>query len=121
MQLLLKGLLRGSIPLVMMSLIALVLYIQERNIEARGTFISAWIAFWVSAATIIYQTDSWSLTKQTLIHCFVMLLTVFPILVFSGWFPVDTWSDIARVFLFFLLVGFILWILAAIFRKIFHF
>lgn len=84
-----QALLRGGIPLIIMGGIALLLYFQGKYTDAKGTFIASLIAFFVSAATVIYSIDHWSFTKQSVIHFFIMLLTVYPILLLSGWFTIS--------------------------------
>lgn len=119
MNLLLTSLLRGGIPFVIMSSIALILQMQGKFYEAKSTFVVAVICLFVGAATVIYQRNSWTLAKQTLVHFFVMLLTVYPLLLWSDWFKRDTFVDIFIVLLLFVLVGVLLWCGIMVFRKLF--
>ncbi len=41
----------------------------------------------VSPSSVIYEIDHLTLTQQSIIHFFVMLITVLPCLIISGWFP----------------------------------
>ncbi|WP_207941781.1 hypothetical protein DOK78_002705 [Enterococcus sp. DIV2402] len=108
-QLFLKGMLRGGIPFVIMSIIAYILYLQNSITDAKGTFYAALIAFIVGFATVIYDINQWSLTKKTVIHFLLMLLTIYPILLFSGWFPLQNITDALVIFGYFLVTGAILW------------
>ena len=106
---LLNALLHGKLPFVVMSAIAAFLNMQGNAEQARGTFCAALIALFVGAATVIYQIDSWRLTKQSVVHFLLMLLTVYPTLLFSGWFEIDSLIDALHVLLIFLFVGLVLW------------
>lgn len=108
-QLFLKGMLRGGIPFAIMSIIAYILYLQNSITDAKGTFYAALIAFIVGFATVIYDINQWSLTKKTVIHFLLMLLTIYPILLFSGWFPLKNSTDALVIFGYFLVTGAILW------------
>lgn len=119
MNLLLTSLLRGGIPFVIMSSIALILQMQGKFYEAKSTFVVAGICLFVGATTVIYQRNSWTLAKQNLVHFFVMLLTVYPLLLWSDWFKRDTFVDMFIVLLLFVLVGVLLWCGIMVFRKLF--
>lgn len=114
-----KALLRGGIPFVVMGAIAILLYYQGKHADAKGTFIASFIAFFVGAATVIYNMDSWSFTKQTIIHFLIMLVTIYPILLVSGWFAVASVMDACKVFLLFLSVGIIIWLVLYGLAKVF--
>lgn len=104
-----KALLRGGIPFIIMSGIALLLYFQGKYSDAKGTFVASLIAFFVGAASIIYNIEHWSLTKQSSVHFIIMLLTIYPILLLSGWFTITSVFDVFKIFILFVLVGIILW------------
>src|SRR5690625_7746714 len=74
-----KALLRGGIPLIIMGGIALLLYFQGKYADAKGTFIASLIAFFVGAATVMYNIDHWSFAKQSIVHFLIMLVTIYPI------------------------------------------
>src|SRR5699024_12667963 len=107
---LLNILLRGGIPLLIMSGIALILYLQNDMENAKSTFIVGWIIFFVGAASIIYNFNGWSITKQSAVHFLVMVITIFPLLLISGWFDVSSALAILKVFFIFLSFGIILWL-----------
>ncbi|MDX8046278.1 DUF3021 family protein [Gracilibacillus sp. S3-1-1] len=104
-----NAILRGSIPFIIFGVMALFLYIDGDIETAQNTFIATIIFTLVSAASIIYDLDQWSVFKRSLIHFLVMLITIYPILVVSGWFEMNTISDYLVVFLLFFGVGLILW------------
>ena len=104
-----NALLRGGIPFVIMSGIALILYSQGKYADAKGTFVASLIALFVGAATVIYNIEHWSLAKKSGIHFILMLVTIYPILMLSGWFTINSVFDAFKVFLIFIFVGIILW------------
>ncbi|MGQ8871711.1 DUF3021 family protein [Paenibacillus sp. TSA_86.1] len=104
-----NALLRGGIPFVIMSSIALILYYQGKYADAKGTFFASLIALFVGAATVIYNIEHWTLAKKSGVHFIVMLVTIYPILLLSGWFTINSVFDAFKVFLFFIFVGIILW------------
>lgn len=54
--------------------------------QARSTFIVRLIISSVVGFSVLYNIESWSLQKQSLIHFVCMLVTIFPCLILSGWF-----------------------------------
>lgn len=107
-----NALIRGGIPLIIMSGISLIM--QWQNLEAfqvRSTFITGLIVAAVAAASVVYEVEAWPLSKQSLVHLGLMLVTVFPCLLLSGWFPVHGMADVLKVLGMFLLVGAVLWLI----------
>lgn len=105
-----QAFIRGFIPFVIMSGISGIMRIQNMDaFQIKSTFLTGLIITIVSAATVIYEIDHWSLAKQSAIHFFIMLITVFPCLLFSGWFPLRSVIDFFKILGIFLLVGFFLW------------
>lgn len=119
MTLIMKSIFRGGIPFIIMQIIALLLYYQGQYKDAKSTFFSGLVAFIVGAATVIYNIDQWSLTKQSIVHFLIMLATIYPILLFSGWFSVSTFVDALKVFGVFVLTGLVLWSIMFTLTKIF--
>lgn len=113
-----RALLRGGIPLIIMGGIAL-LYFSGKYSDAKGTFIASLIAFFVGAATVIYNIDQWSLTKQSIVHFLIMLVIIYPILLLSGWFTISSVSDAFKILLFFVLVGVVIWLVMFTLAKMF--
>lgn len=120
MKLLFSGLIRGGIPFLIMSGVALLLNFQNKSWEAKGTFCSALIILIVGVSSVIYDIAQWNLLKQSIIHFLLMLVTIYPVLLFSGWFPVHNFKDGLVVFGYFLFVGLILWSLFFTLAKIFN-
>lgn len=116
---LINALLRGGIPFTIMSGIALLLNDQEKYSDAKSTFFAGSIALFVGAASVIYNIDHWTLTKQSLVHFLIMLITVYPILLLSGWFTIVSVWHALQVFLIFILVGLVLWSVMFILAKVF--
>lgn len=102
-----------------MSLIAFILMkTGKSNTEYSGTFYSGIIITFVAAATVIYEIDKWSLIKKSIIHFLIMFATVFPTLVFSGWFANDNLMDILFIFILFITVGIISWVIGIVISKL---
>lgn len=121
MSLLLQGLLRGGSALLIMGLIALALYFQNKKDQAKSTFLSAIIAFFVGMATVIYEYPSLSLLQQSIIHFLIMIITVYPTLLLSNWFPMKGRLKRASfVFLVFIGWGAVLYTIMFSLAKIFN-
>lgn len=113
MRLLKNGLIRGFIPFVIMTGISLIMRAQELDsFQVKSTFITGLIITAVAAASVIYDIESWSIQKQSVVHFIFMLLTVFPCLLLSGWFPVNGIKDMVLVLGVFIVVGALLWSIA---------
>ncbi|MFV9425178.1 DUF3021 domain-containing protein [Microbacterium sp. S1037] len=109
MKLLGAVLLRAGIPLVIMTAIGIALFAQGKSDDGRATLAVGVIAAAVSGASVIYQIETWSMRKQTLVHFVIMGVTVLPALLLSGWFALDTpWHYLAVIGVF-LGVGVLLW------------
>lgn len=115
-----KAFLRGILPLLIMTGIAAVMHHQGMDFfQVKSTFITGLIMTAVASASVIYEISHWSLKKQSLLHFLLMLITVLPCLLLSGWFPLSSAGDYAKVFGIFLLTGLMLWSIAYfIFKKL---
>ena len=105
-----NAILRGIIPLIIMTIISIIMKYQGRDpFQVRGTFIVGIIIASVAAASVIYEIENWSLFKQSVIHFLIMLVTVLPLLYISGWYKLNSVLDYVKVFGIFLFVGIVLW------------
>ncbi|WP_275543532.1 DUF3021 family protein [Streptococcus sp. Marseille-P8640] len=105
-----EAILRGIIPLIIMTIISIILKYQGIDpFQVRGTFIVGIIIASVAAASVIYEIENWSLFKQSVIHFLIMLVTVLPCLYISGWYKLNNVLDYVKVFGIFLFVGIVLW------------
>lgn len=105
-----KALIRGVIPFAIMTIIAIIMNFQGiDSFQVRSTFIVGIIVAVVAAATVIYEIENWSITKQSIVHFLVMLVTVFPCLLISGWFELNNFVDYLIVFGIFIAVGVVMW------------
>ena len=101
---------RGIIPFVIMSALALIMTYQKIDpSQTKGTFLTGVIISIVAAASVIYDIEKWSLLKQSAIHFIVMILTIFPCLLISGWYELSSFTDYLKVFGIFLLCGCVFW------------
>lgn len=106
---------RGAIPFVIMSTLSGIMKLQHiDDYSVNSTFITGLIITAVAATSVIYDIKSWTLARQSIVHFLIMLVTVYPCLVFSGWFSTKSILDLVKIFGFFLVVGIILWTLSYI-------
>ena len=108
MELLLKGLYRGLIPFGIMLIISLSSKLQGLTADAKSYFYYGLIFFFLGLASVIYQINEWSFPKQIIIHYLVMLMTVFPTLLISGFYPLNSFNDLLQVYVQFNKAGIIL-------------
>ncbi|MBJ8325769.1 DUF3021 family protein [Streptococcus pacificus] len=104
---------RGIIPFIIMTTISIIMKYQGiDSFQVKSTFLVGIIITIVAGASVIYDIENWSLLKQSLVHFVVMLVTIFPCLLISGWFKLTNIFDYLKVFGLFLGVGVILWSIA---------
>lgn len=85
-----KATLATVIPLAIMTAIGIALLAQGDTEAGRGTLCVGVIAAAVSGSSFIYQVERWSLLRQSLMHIGIMLVTVFPALLLTGWYDLST-------------------------------
>lgn len=106
MNYLIQAFIRGIGPLIVMSLISLLMKNQGKAPqEVKGVFVAGLIMTVVAAASVLYEIEGWSFKKQLIVHHLAMLVTVYPLLLVSGWFKVENWLDALIVLGIFLLIG----------------
>lgn len=77
-------LISGGISAAVMILIS---FFISDPAQAKSTAIAG-IIVGITLCTIpVYDIDAWSLAKRSLLHFAIMLVTVLPLLLWSGWFP----------------------------------
>lgn len=116
-----RAIIRGIIPFIIMTAISLMMKYQGVEVfQVKSTFLVGIIVTSVAAASVIYEIENWSLLKQSVVHFVIMLVTVFPCLLVSGWFKLNNILDYIKAFGIFLFAGVVLWSIAYfIFGKIF--
>ena len=92
-------LISGTITAIVMTILSCFI---EDSIQARSTLVSGLIVAITIMTIPIYDINQWSLFKRSLLHFVVMAITVFPLLVYSGWHSLGL---SVVVFLLFGLVG----------------
>ncbi|GGA91080.1 DUF3021 family protein [Ornithinibacillus halotolerans] len=118
MQLLKSGLIRGVILFAILLVYSL---IYEGIEETFNLYIyNAIIAFLLGLTSIIYQIEQWQYWKQILAHYLSMLITVFPILLISGHYPVNSFSDVWHVYMQFNKAGIALFIVTFVMFNLFR-
>lgn len=115
-----KSFIRGIIPFVIMTTLSIIMNYQGIDaFQVRSTFIVGLIITVVAAASVIYENDKWSIRKQTVVHFLIMLITVLPCLLVSGWFESNNPLDYLKVFGYFLLTGVVIFsVMYFLFTKI---
>ncbi|MBY0095713.1 DUF3021 family protein [Mesobacillus maritimus] len=110
MKLLVKGLIRGVIPLSVLLVLSLYNKFQGLGPNAEVFFFYGLIAFFLGLASVLYEIKQWSFAKQILVHYLVMLITVFPTLLLSGFYQLHSFEDVLNVYFQFNKVGLILFL-----------
>lgn len=115
-----KAIFRGMIPFVIMTSLAIFMRLQGLDdFQVKSTFLVGIIATTIASASVIYEIEKWSIVKQSIIHFIIMLFTVLPCLLVSGWYKLVSILDYLTVIGQFLLVGILLWSIAyVIFGKL---
>lgn len=115
-----KAIIRGVIPFIIMTTLSIIMKYQGTDTyQVKSTFLVGIIVTSVAAASVIYEIENWSLFKQSVVHFIIMLVTIFPCLLVSGWFKLSGILDYLKVFGMFLFTGIVLWSIAyLIFGKI---
>ncbi|MGD6804493.1 DUF3021 family protein [Rossellomorea vietnamensis] len=107
-KLFLTGLIRGVIPFVILLIMSLWTRLQG-SVETSNTFlVYSVIAFFLGLTSIIYQFNEWSFRKQITAHYGAVLITVFPTLLFSGFYPLNSFADLLSIYLNFNITGIML-------------
>ena len=108
MNLLLKGLVRGGIPFIFLLIISLWNKLQGSVDTSNVFFFYGVIAFFLGLTSVIYQINHWKFSKQIIAHYGAMLITVFPTLLFSGFYPLNSFADLVKVYIEFNMAGIVL-------------
>ncbi|MEF2293498.1 DUF3021 family protein [Virgibacillus dokdonensis] len=101
---------RYVIPFVIPLIMSLWTKLQGSVETSNAFFFYGVIAFFLGLTSIIYQINQWSFTKQIIAHYGAMLITVFPTLLFSGFYPLNYFVDLL-IYLNFNLTGIMLFFL----------
>lgn len=118
MKLFLKGLIRGILPFAFMLAMYAWNNFQGRASEGKVLLFYGFMALFLGLASIIYEVKQWSFRKQIVVHYLTMLVTVFPLLLLSGYYQTDSFGAVSHVFLLFNKVGVVLFVTTAIISKI---
>jgi hypothetical protein len=118
MKLFLKGLIRGTVPFAFMLSMYAWNDFQGRAADAKAFLFYGFMALFLGLASIIYEVKQWSFRKQIIVHYLMMVVTVFPLLLLSGYYKTGSFGAIFHVFLLFNKVGVILFVTTAIISKV---
>lgn len=103
-----RFLLSGGLTAVIMIAISFAI---DDPAQAHSTRVVGVIAGVVIAAVPLYDIDSWPLWKRTAIHVIVMVVTVIPCLIFSGWFDLSTAGGVLALLGTFVGFGVLGWVI----------
>ncbi|MCQ9367229.1 DUF3021 domain-containing protein [Brevibacterium sp. 50QC2O2] len=107
------------IPLGIMTAIGLYLLSQGEVADGRSVLCVGVIAGAVGGSAFIYQIERWSLLRQSLLHLGIMLVTVLPALLSTGWYDLGTAAGWWGAVVTFAIWGIGLWsILYCVFKLI---
>lgn len=84
-----NGLLRGIIPLIIMGIGTYFTYKSGDDKQFRMMVAVTIISTSVSGFSAIYDYDIWTVKRKIIIHSIAMLFTVYPALLYSGWFDIS--------------------------------
>jgi hypothetical protein len=118
MKLFLKGLIRGTLPFAFMLSIYAWNNFQGNSDDAKAFLFYGFMALFLGLASIIYEIKHWSFRKQIIVHYLTVLVTIFPLLLLSGYYKTGSFGTVFHVFLQFNKVGVILFVTTAIISKI---
>lgn len=99
MAIFLKGLKRVLLLFSFMSILAILFYWFDMTNNAKASLFYGFILLFLGMASIIYEIKKWSFKKQIIIHYLIMLITIFPTLLVSGYFPLNSLQDLVRIFI----------------------
>ena len=86
-----------------------IVYFNHNPKLAWEIFCAGIISAAIGGAWNIYDINSWSLRKRSLVHFTVMVIFVLPTVLVSGWFPIRSFSDVLLVFAVFAAFGLAFW------------
>lgn len=87
---------------------AIAIFIENPD-EAKSTVSVGMIVAVVILAMPIYDIDRWSIRKRTAMHAQVMIATVLPLLMISGWFELKTPLGLLQMVAIYVLFGLCGW------------
>ncbi|WP_226672197.1 DUF3021 family protein [Rossellomorea aquimaris] len=121
MNLLKKGLIRGVIPLLIVIIFSLLWNLfQGSSVVSNQLLFFGLISFFLGLASVIYEIEQWRFIKQIIVHYLVMLVTVFPTILMSGYYPLSSFKDIANVYFLFNKMGLLLFLSTFLIFKLRH-
>lgn len=86
-----NGIIRGGIPLIIMGIGTYFSYKSGDMAQFKMMVAVTIIAASLSGFSAIYDYDVWSVKKKISLHTLAMLCTVYPALLYSGWFDEFGW------------------------------
>ena len=104
------GLILASVSVLIFGAMGIALLIEGDAATARSTFAVGVIVAATSGTSVIYQVERWKLSLQSAIHFTIMLCTVLPALLLSGWFALSSPLAYLAVIGIFLASGLAIWL-----------
>lgn len=104
------GITLAAVSSVVFAVMGIALLVEGDSTTARSTFAVGVIVAATSGASVIYQVDRWTLVRQSAAHFMIMVCTVLPALLLSGWFMLDRPQAYLAVIAIFLASGLAIWL-----------
>lgn len=112
-----QGLIRGTKMGLLFGLLAIFHQWNGQSEAIHSDALYGGVAFFLGLTSVIYQMEEWTLRKQALVHYGVMHVTVLPVLLISGAYPLETFQDVMAMYLKFNLAGAVLFTVTYFFSK----
>lgn len=100
-----QALLRGLPVLIFMGIGTFFSYRSGDMAQFRQLIAVTGISTAVAAASAIYDYDVWSVKKKIIVHTICMFVTIYPCLIYSGWYDTSSIHGYVYAFLSFIAFG----------------
>lgn len=74
------------------------------------------VGMYFGVASLIFDKESWSPLKQTIIHFFLSVIVFFPIILFAGWIPLAA-SPMLICLAMFIVIYVVIWCLMYLYHR----
>lgn len=104
------GLIRGTVPFLLLGLLAIAM--QSFGADAysvRAVLFTGMVVGVALATSVVYELPKMGQLSQLLLHLVLLVMTVIPLIFVGGMLKTDTMEGLLQAFGFYLLVWAILW------------
>ncbi len=99
-------------------ILAFIFNYQKHFKSAKNIFYFAAILLVIQLSNVVFKIPNWTAAKQTFSHFILMLCSVYPLLLLSGWFPRKTHGDRIKVLLLLVTSLLIIYLFFLIFSRL---